>query len=361
MRRKANLYRHDIVVIGASAGGVQALIDLVKGLPKGFPAAVFIVLHIPVDARSELPNILNRAGKIPVSHAVSGEDISSGHIYIAPPDRHLLLDNGKVLLSTGPREHGLRPAIDPLFRSAALTYQDRVIGVVLSGTRSDGTSGLIAVKSAGGITIVQDPRDAIFPDMPLSAIHNDNVDYVLPVVEIAEKLGALTGTNSNALKGGRLISQDPEGEKIVREGMDAFEFGLEDSELSFMICPECGGALWKFLEFEQARYRCHVGHVFSPESLVYLQGRAIEKALWVAVRTLEERASLSMKLAKQAEKKNRSKTQAIFESRYSEAQESAHMIRQLLLNSHLFDSPLSESQEKELESKDGFPDAAAQP
>ena len=179
---------HDIIVVGASAGGVEALTSLVRDLPPDLPAAVFVVLHFPPHATSMLPAILNRAGTLPAHHAEDGEAIAHGHIYVAPPDRHLLVEQGVVRVVADPRENGHRPAIDPLFRSAARAHGRRVAGVVLSGTLDDGTAGLQAVKTGGGVAIAQDPTEALYPGMPLSAVENVAVDRVLPVAAIAAYL-----------------------------------------------------------------------------------------------------------------------------------------------------------------------------
>jgi two-component system chemotaxis response regulator CheB len=181
----------DIIVIGASSGGVETLMTVVAGLPADLPAVFFVVLHIPAWSKSRLPEILRRTGKLPASHPSDGEPIGRGHIYVAPPDLHLLLRDGRMRLVRGPRENNHRPAIDPLFWSAAMTYGPRVVGVVLSGALDDGSAGLVAVKAGGGIAIVQDPRDAMFPDMPRNALRAVEADYCLPKSEISSVLTRL--------------------------------------------------------------------------------------------------------------------------------------------------------------------------
>src|SRR5689334_21556883 len=182
----------DIIVIGASAGGISTLSELVKLLPEDLDAAVFVVVHIPRHSSNLLPRILSRKGVLPASSPVEGEKIERGRIYVAPPDQHMLIKPGRIRLVHGPRENGSRPAIDPLFRTAARVYGQRVVGVVLSGTLDDGTAGLIAIKRRGGIAIAQDPDEALYAGMPTSAIEHHTVDYVLPVSEIASTLIALT-------------------------------------------------------------------------------------------------------------------------------------------------------------------------
>ena len=182
---------HDIVVVGASAGGVEALAGLAASLPTGLPAAVFVVLHVPSTGTSALPDILARKGPLPASHVKGGEPIEPGRIYIAPPDHHLLLRQGHMHLSRGPRENGHRPAVDPLFRSAAREYATRVVGVILSGALDDGTAGLLAIKSRGGVAVVQDPGDAIYPGMPGNALEVVKVDHVVPAGAMGEVLARL--------------------------------------------------------------------------------------------------------------------------------------------------------------------------
>lgn len=182
------MLRHDIVVIGASAGGLWVLEKLVAGLPADLPAAVFIVVHLSAKFPSWLPYILQKSGKLPAVHAVDGAAIEPGRIYVAPPDRHLLVKPEYMRVVLGPKENRFRPAIDPLFRTAALAYGKRVVGVVLSGLLNDGTAGLIDIKEQGGVAIVQDPQEAMFPSMPESAIEHAAVDHILPVADIARVL-----------------------------------------------------------------------------------------------------------------------------------------------------------------------------
>jgi two-component system chemotaxis response regulator CheB len=182
---------HDIIVVGASAGGVGALVKLAKSLPADLPTAVFVVLHIPAQTPSLLPDILNRAGPLHALHPPDNTEIKHGHIYIAPPDHHLLIAQGHVHIARGPRESRHRPAVDPLFRSAAIAYGPRVIGVVLTGALDDGTAGLLAIKQRGGIAVVQDPQDALYPGMPQSAVDHVQVDYCVPLADMGALLAGL--------------------------------------------------------------------------------------------------------------------------------------------------------------------------
>lgn len=191
---------HDIIVIGASAGGVEALTELVGGLPPDLPAAVFVAVHVPADSRSALPDILSRSGPLPAAHAQDGEAIQQGRIYVAPPGRHLLVEQAVLRLSLAAQEHHTRPAADPLFRSAARAYGSRVVGVVLSGTLDDGTAGLIEISRLGGASIAQEPADALFPTMPRNAIARGHVQYILPPSAIATVLTELAWAASPLLR-----------------------------------------------------------------------------------------------------------------------------------------------------------------
>ena len=194
---------HDIVVVGASAGGVEALTNLVAALPADLPASLFVVLHVPATGTSTLPDILSRSGPLPASHAKDGEPIEQGRVYVAPPDHHLLLRDDHVHLARGPRENGHRPAVDPLFRSAAWEHSTRVVGVVLSGALDDGTAGLLAIKARGGVAVVQQPEDALYAGMPNNAIEHVEVDHVLPAAAIAGMLARLAAEPASAPRAAR--------------------------------------------------------------------------------------------------------------------------------------------------------------
>ena len=295
----------DIIVVGASAGGVETLCEFVHGLPSDLPAAVFIVLHIGPGSPGTLPNILGRRTKLPVAHAVDGEPVVPGRVYVAPPDGHLLVtDRGTIRIGRGPKENGHRPSIDVLFRSAAAAYGPRVVGVVLSGTRDDGTAGLRAIHQRGGRAMVQDPEEALFPQMPRSALAGDNPDYVLPVARIAEVVTELA--RKPHTNGGEL-SRSPAGEldaelQWLNPDLDrSAPLDPPAGEPSGFTCPECHGALWEIEDGGAIRYRCRIGHGFSAESLATSQGGAVEAALWTAYRALEERVALLDRLAKRAE------------------------------------------------------------
>jgi two-component system chemotaxis response regulator CheB len=287
---------HGVIVIGASAGGVEALRNIAAGLPDDFGSTVFVVLHLPPGGTSVLPAILARAGDLPASHPIDGEEIKPGHIYVAPPDNHMLIDDGLVRLARGPRENGHRPAIDPLFRRAARSHGPGVIGVILSGVLDDGTAGLAAVKAAGGRTVVQDPEDALYPAMPESAIQYVDPEHVVGADAIPPLLAKLA------------VEAPPEAppaqaepEIVLEETLVAADRSASDApqpgEPSGFSCPECNGVLWEETEGDVPRFRCRTGHQFSLETLLAAQSDSIEAALWSAVRALEERSAMLRRIA----------------------------------------------------------------
>jgi two-component system chemotaxis response regulator CheB len=287
----------DIVVIGTSAGGVQVLSELVRGLPAGFPAALFVACHLPGDTKSNLPDILSRNGSLLARHARHGEPFYPGHIYIAPPDYHLLLGEGTVQLSHGPRENRHRPAIDPLFRSAARVYGSRVVGVILTGAMCDGVAGLMAVRASGGIALVQDPREAFISTLPATATAVAGADYVVPAAELASRLIELV-RGSVVLAGGQAMADPVEHmPEVVQTDMQAQIDGQRNEQLAVFTCPECGGSLWQVDEQGLVQFRCHVGHLYQAELLLDEQSRALEAALWTAARTFREKSVLSRQLA----------------------------------------------------------------
>jgi two-component system, chemotaxis family, protein-glutamate methylesterase/glutaminase len=324
----------DIIVIGASAGGVQALTSLVNDLPKDLPAAVFIVLHIPATGPSFLPVILARESKLPVAHAINDEPITRGKVYVAPSDHHLLIEGNQVKLVRGPKENLHRPSIDALFRSAARWAGPSVIGVILTGARDDGKVGMRAIKRCGGIAIVQDPSEAPFPSMPMSVMLDIKVDYSLPLREIAPLLDTLSHETAEE-EGKHPVPDQVEIEaRIAQQQMESDELIASVERLgkiSKLTCPDCHGALWEIDDHELLRYRCHVGHAFSAEALNQGQSEMLEMALWSAVRALEEQMILAQRIVERARKANHKRAAATFERRAQEAEEHSSIIRQLLL------------------------------
>lgn len=325
----------DIIVIGASAGGVQALTTLVGDLPPDIPAAIFIVLHVPANVPSLLPSILSRDARLPVAHAIDGDVIEKGKVYVAPPDQHLLIEANRIKLVHGPKENLHRPSIDALFRSAARWAGTRAIGVVLTGARDDGKVGMRAIKQRGGISIVQDPLEAPFPSMPMSVMQDIKVDYSLPLRAIGPLLNTLS--HETAAEEGRYpVPDEVEIEsRIAEQQMEAGELiaSVERiGRISKLTCPDCHGALWEVNDAEMLRYRCHVGHAFSAESLNEGQSQMLEVALWSAVRALEEQMVLAKRIVERARKANHARAAAMFAKRAQEAEEHSSIIRQLLLS-----------------------------
>lgn len=263
----------DIIVIGASAGGFEALKKLVRGLPGDLPASIFIVWHMSPYVKGFLPEVLDKEGSLPAAHAIDRERIQKSRIYVAPPDHHLLVEPNHVRITKGPKENRFRPAVDPLFRSAAYSYGSRVIGIVLSGSLDDGTVGLWTIKHHGGLAIVQDPNDAEVPSMPENALREVEVDYSVPVTEIADLLARLVKeqTGAAAAEVPELIMEKNKLTQIeigIAAEENALEGGIMNfGELTPYTCPECHGVLTQLQDGKRARFRCHIGHAFSANSL----------------------------------------------------------------------------------------------
>jgi two-component system, chemotaxis family, protein-glutamate methylesterase/glutaminase len=320
----------DIIVIGASAGGIEALKVLVKGLPPDLPAALFIVQHLAPHATSWLPRILTRAGPWPAAHPHNGEPITSGRIYVAPPDYHLTLASGHVHLSRGPKEHGVRPAIDPLFRSAASTYGPRVVGVILTGMLDDGTAGLIAVKVGGGVTVVQDPQDALFPAMPRSALRYLEVDYCLPLAEVPSVLARLTQRPLATGEGEIIYSTSDRTTALTQEQIAAVERDAVTDCPAAISCPDCGGIIWRVQEGALTQFCCRMGHRYTLESLLVQHSEALERVLCMARRMLEERVSSGRELASLARHSLDQASGEAWEQAAQEAERHAGLVRQIL-------------------------------
>jgi len=275
---------HDIIVIGASAGGIEALKELVGGFPPDLPASVFVVVHLSPSFPSLLPDILSRCGPLPAGHPENGEEIVPGRIYVAPPDHHITLEPGLIWVTRGPRENGHRPAVDPLFRTAARAYGPRVVGVVLTGALDDGTAGLMSIKSRGGVAVVQDPNEAVAPAMPRNAIAHVKVDHILPLSKISSFISRL--------------AREPIGGKEVA-AMEKKKL----TEPSSMTCPECHGSMVESEVNGLVQFQCHVGHIFSLDGMASAQAEALESALWAGVRALEESEGLARRISSRSERK----------------------------------------------------------
>jgi len=280
----------NIIVIGASAGGYEPLKTIAAGLPKDLDASIFIVWHMSPDVRGILPQVLNKYDRIPAAHAVDRETIFPGRIYVAPPDHHLLVEDGQVRVTRGPKENRFRPAVDPLFRSAAYFYKSNVIGVILSGALDDGTSGLWTVKHRGGIAVVQSPLDAEVPSMPDNALREVDVDHVVRAAEMPELFVRLVAQKN----GRKAITDDVDDVRLRREIEVAAEDAAIDKgimdfgELSPFTCPECHGVLARIKDGNFSRFRCHTGHAYSPDTLISAMTESVESRLWDAIRGLDE-------------------------------------------------------------------------
>ncbi|MFZ3236424.1 MAG: chemotaxis protein CheB [Stellaceae bacterium] len=320
----------DIIAIGGSAGSLDALLSIVAGLPRDFTGNVFVVLHIG-KSRSQLPELLARAGKLPASAPRDREAIEPGHIYAAPADRHLLVEPGLVLVSRGPREHFTRPAIDPLFRSVATAYDGRVIGVVLSGGGSDGAAGLDAIRRAGGLCVVLEPRDAAAAEMPQAAAEIVAPDYVAAAADLPSLLVRLS----------REAAPVP-----VSPAPNEPREPIQMPERPFALtCPDCGGALRRTGNGPAAQYRCHIGHVFAGRELLPAQLELIEKALDVAQRVLNERVELARQMVESARAGGWADSLRHWERVQAEAEQQSEAIRQVLSDAADAEDQMQEASE----------------
>jgi two-component system chemotaxis response regulator CheB len=304
-------------VVGGSAGAIGALAEIVAGLPADLPAAVFVVIHIPANPASVLPQILARQSELPSAYPGDGDRIERGRIYVAPPDHHLIIAGGSIRLTRGPRENGHRPAIDPLFRSAARAHGRRVVAIVLSGNLGDGSAGLREVTLHGGVGIVQDPAEALYPDMPRSALEHGKGPYCLPVAEIG---AFLTRVVRDTGAGAGSSSVEPSMTEPVRTFDDPVAFG----------CPECDRALREEGNGDHVHFRCHVGHVFSAESLIAAESDRLERAMWTALRCLEENAALARRMATHARQGQTFRSARRFEKRATDLEQELLVVREAL-------------------------------
>jgi two-component system chemotaxis response regulator CheB len=321
---------HDIIVVGASAGGVEALQMLVAGLPADLPAAVFVVLHMSAGAPSLLPRILDRAGPLSAAAAVDNAPIMPGHIYVSVPDHHLLIERGRVCLVRGPKENRARPAVDPLFRSAARDYGPRVIGVVLTGALDDGTSGLQAIKARGGLAVVQDPAEALYSGMPHSAKENVAVDYCMPLAEIPALLARLAAEPAPDESVYPVPPNLDLEVRIAELDMEPLNNGEVPGTPSVFACPECHGTLWEIQDGKLLRFRCRVGHAYSAESMLAEHDDALETALWSALRALEESIALAKRMAASARERNHPLLMTRYEQKARAQEQHARLLREML-------------------------------
>ena len=305
------------------------------------------MIHIAPTAHSVLPAILTRNGALPARHPRDGEAIERGVIYVAPPDRHLMIERGCVRLVRGPSENGTRPAVDPLFRSAASAYGPRVVGVVLSGNLDDGTAGLAAIKRSNGLAIVQSPDEAPFPGMPLSAIEHVDVDQILPLGGIAGAIIAATNDpveEDAPCRDASLLRREVQMVEFDEYVLAAGDHPPEPpGQPSGFTCPDCHGALWEIEDGGLVRYRCRVGHAFSPETLVAMDSADVEEALWVAYRALEESAALARRMEARARRHEHAYSAERFASHATELEQRASVLRNVLANAVPLTAAKSES------------------
>jgi two-component system chemotaxis response regulator CheB len=289
----------NIIVVGTSDGGLEALDQLVGALPTDLPASIFIVQHMaPHNSGEPLLRRLSRHKAFRPKLAEHGERFKPGRIYIAPPDNHLLVKTTTMLVTKGARENRHRPGIDPLFRSAAVAHGPRVIGIVLTGMLDDGTAGLIAIKRCGGVTVVQDPRDAAYSGMPLSALDNSHVDSCVSLADMGRLVTTLVSQRPGRRKA---IPSDVRTEAAIAERVlsDVSQVNGLGDQVPFN-CPGCGGVLWEVDSAGDKRYRCHTGHSYTGSTLLASQSEKIEEMLWISLRMFEERKNLLMSMSRGA-------------------------------------------------------------
>jgi len=320
---------HDIIVIGGSAGAVQAVMDIARALPANIPAAVFVVIHTAPSSSGFLAELIDRASALIVVAAADGQEITPGRIYVAPPDHHLLLTRAGIRVTRGPKENGFRPAVDPLFRTAARAFGARVVGVVLSGGLDDGTEGLALIKQHDGIAIVQDPTEAPFPSMPANAIQNDGVDHVVSVAEIPGLLDRLARMTIPPRRLAMSRSQ-PEPRDVAESGDRSLLNGDLPGSPSGFMCPECGGALWELNNGKLTKYRCHVGHSYTPQGLLEQQTEDVEAAMWTALRALEENAAIRRRMGERSAQRWPQLARE-YQKQAREAERRAQLLRTVLL------------------------------
>jgi two-component system chemotaxis response regulator CheB len=315
----------DIVAIGTSAGGVQALLYLSMHLPADFPACILVTIHLPSDFRSSLDEILARAGSLPASFAQNGDRPKERHIYIAPPGHHMLMEDSRIILGQGPLENNVRPAIDPMLRSVAVCCGSRSVGVVLTGTLGDGASGLRAITRCGGIAVVQDPLDAAFPEMPLKALNRSMPQHV---VFLEDMPGLLQQLVRQAAGEPMPVPESIKFEvEVAKSGRSSMREMDQIGRRSVLTCPECNGVMWEIDEGDLVRYRCHVGHAYTAEVMNLGLEENIRRALSTALRTLEERVALTEKLRSRASDQGHNRVTEHWARKKEEAEKEAEIIR----------------------------------
>lgn len=322
--------KKDIIAIGGSSGSGAVLRELVGSLPADLPASIFISTHIPAKGAGFLAEILSSRARLPVSQAVDGQPIEPGHVYVAAPDRHLLLMGRTIRLGLGPRENLVRPAIDPMFRSAALSFGARVIGVVLTGMLNDGASGLSAIKARGGTTIVQHPVDAEADQMPLAALEATEIDHVAPSRDLPALLAAIAGADAGpSLPAPEALRLEVEIAAGARLGSEHLR---ELADPSAMSCPDCHGVLSEVRGSHPLRYRCQIGHAYTAEVLASRIDE-VDEAIRIAMRIMEERVTLVERMARDARETGRDAVAELYEARAVEYRRYAATLREAAVSS----------------------------
>jgi two-component system, chemotaxis family, protein-glutamate methylesterase/glutaminase len=320
----------DIVVIGASAGGVDALRTLVGALPAGFPASVFIVMHLSPHAPSQLAEVLARAGRLPVAAVDRPVQFRPGQVYVAPPNRHLVLSSTQVRVRQGPRENWHRPSVDVLFRTAAEAHGPRVIGIVLTGFLDDGSAGLAAIQREGGLAIVQDPDDALFPDMPRNALESVKADHCLPLADIPRTLLQRVRQVPARRAENRASKEVAIESAIATSTMDSRDAIEKIGKASGFTCPECAGPVWELKNGEPLNFRCQVGHAFSTASMLTSQDDLVERSLWIALGALEQREALWRRISERLDRPQLRRLAGFYEGKEREARRDIDGLRKLL-------------------------------
>ncbi|MDZ4807760.1 MAG: chemotaxis protein CheB [Bacteroidota bacterium] len=319
-----------IIVVGTSAGGMNALIELVSHLKENIDAAYFIVMHLSRTSISDfLVHRLQPHTFLKCVLAKEDTGIEKGHIYVTSPNQHLLVRKNTIILGRGPEENRWRPSIDVLFRSAAAAYSTRVIGVVLTGSLDDGTTGMLAIKRSGGTCIVQDPNEAEYPDMPLSVLNNMEVDYCIPLHQMGDTIFEITKSNPEEIAAPQdVIIESEIAERVVVDYGNVKQLG----DKSIYACPDCGGGLWYISKQngKPDRYRCHIGHSYSEKDLVVKQGEILESTLWIALRIMEERRNLLKKMEDDNNKKGLSKMAASYQEKGDDIQFHVDKMKEIL-------------------------------
>lgn len=315
----------NVLAIGTSAGGVEALLFLAKHFPADLPAAVFVTIHLPHQSRSSLDQLLSRVGPLAATFAREGDAVENSHVFIAPPGHHLLIEGDTLALGIGPRENNVRPAIDPMLRSAAVCCGRRTVGVVLTGTQSDGASGLWAVNECGGVSVVQDPRDAAFPEMPLNALSRSKPHHVIALANMPSLLERLVRQPAGEpIPAAASIRLEVE---IARTGRSNMSNMDNIGRRSVLACPDCHGVMWEIDEGDLVRYRCHTGHAYTAEMMDLAIDENLRRALASALRALEERVALTEKLRRQASERGHHQSADTWASKKTEYEAEADVIR----------------------------------